>query len=562
MTIGSQAVQSAKTLVLIALSCLALPCLAQPDTEQYATPVEIDLAADPHPAAAQQASQSDNRVFGGNLFTGSFAQQSFSGFNPNYQINVGDTLYLQVWGAVEFAGEELVDAQGNIFIPQVGPVRVVGTTNSDLNQIIEDAVGRVYTNNVYVYTSLIAAQPVKVFVTGNVMKPGLYPGLSSDSILSYLDRAGGIDPQRGSFLDIKLKRNGELQRSFNLYDFLIDGDIETVQLHEGDVLVVGSRQYVVKFDGKVENPYQIEFSQAEIPLNVALDIAEPLPEATHISIQRNTGLTRQVEYLELQAAQAADLKLMAGDHVSLVVDKSQATIGVVVDGEHLGQAQYVLPYGATLGDLIPKLSPSALSKLEALQLFRKSLASQQKRALEESLRGLEAQVLSARSDTIEEAQLRTQEARLVLQFVERARQIQPRGQVVLGDASPSLDIVLENGDRIVIPTHSHLVSINGEVLFPSATVYQDDLSALEYIDMSGGFTQRADDSRVIVRRQNGSVKELSARNMKRSGAGHIQAGDEILVMPSVDAKRMQYAKDIFQIVYQLALSTGVVLSID
>jgi len=501
------------------------------------------------------------RVFGSNLFTGTFAQQSFSGFNPNYQINVGDMLYLQVWGAVEFEGEQQVDPQGNIFIPQVGPVRVQGTPNSELNDVIEKSVSRVYTDNVYIYASLVEAQPVKVFVTGNVLRPGLYPGLSSDSILSYIDRAGGIDPRRGSYLDIQLKRNGQTVEVFNLYDFLLHGNIRNVQLHEGDILLVGSRQNVVNFSGLVENPYQIEFSSKSISLADALKIVDPLPLATHISIERNTGLRSEVEYLEIASALESNIELLSGDSASLVADKSQSTIGIIVEGEHLGQAQYVLPYGSRLGDLIPLLRPSELSNLTSIQLFRRSLAQQQKRALEESLRGLETQVLSARNDTVQEAQLRASEAELVSQFVQRARQVQPRGQVILGESGTARDVVLENGDRIVIPASSNLVSVNGEVLFPNATVFNQNSNAMDYIAQAGGFTQGADDSRVIIRRPNGSISQLEGRGLKRAGSEYVNSGDEILVMPAVDTKRLQYNKDIIEIIYQLALSAGVVLSI-
>ncbi|MEQ9209145.1 MAG: hypothetical protein RLN96_04770, partial [Pseudomonadales bacterium] len=245
----------------------------------------------------------------------------------------------------------------------------------------------------------------------------------------------------------------------------------------------------------------------------------------------------------------------------LVADKTQSTIGIMVEGEHLGQAQYVLPYGSRLGDLIPLLKASELSDLDSIQLFRRSLATQQKRALEQSLRGLEAQVLSARNNTIQEAQLRTQEAELILQFVERARQIQPRGQVIIGNTNSAQDLVLENGDRLVIPATSNLISVSGEILFPNATVYGEDKSALDYINQAGGFTQRADDTRVIIRRPSGAVTELAGRDLKRSGNKYIQSGDEILVMPAVDTKQMQYTTDIIQIIYQLALSAGVVLSI-
>lgn len=73
-----------------------------------------------------------------------------------------------------------MDAQGNVFIPKVGPVEVQGVKNQDLNGFISDAVKKVFLKNVGVYASLGGAEPVKVFVTGFVRKAGLFQGHSSD----------------------------------------------------------------------------------------------------------------------------------------------------------------------------------------------------------------------------------------------------------------------------------------------------------------------------------------------------------------------------------------------
>ena len=500
-------------------------------------------------------------VFGQNLFTGNFGSQTFSGFNPNYRLMVGDKVLLQLWGAVESQGEQVVDPQGNIFIPQVGPVKIAGVLNSELNSKVSEALSRIYKKDVHVYASLTASQPVKVFVTGNVVSPGLYGGLSSESILAYLDRAGGIDPQRGSYLDIALKRQGEVIERFNLYSFLTEGFLPQRQLNEGDVVVVGSRQYVISFEGLMENPFQLEFPTEQVSLEAALKLVNPHPEATHISIARNQGLVKEVEYHALDDALVRKLKLYAGDEVSIVADKSQGSIGVIVEGEHLGQAQHVLPYGARLSDLLPLLKPSQISNIDALQLYRKSLVEEQKAALEATLKTLQSQVLTARSNTSEEASLRTQEAELVLRFIESAREVEPRGQVIIDIEGGQSDVLLQNGDRIVIPAVSNLVKINGEVLFPNAVVYADNRAPEDYIAMAGGYAQDADDSRVMVRRPNGAVKILKTRHLDNSKRKLVMPGDEILVLPDVDKKPLQYSKDIMQIIYQLALSAGVVLSI-
>src|SRR5690606_38936120 len=122
----------------------------------------------------------------------------------------------------------------------------------------------VYRTNVDVYASLEASQPVRVFVTGFVRAPGQYPGVAADSVLGFLLRAGGIDAARGSYIDIRLLRSGEQRATFDLYDFLIEGRMEPVQIQDGDTIVVGGRHNAVRVSGDVFNSYGFEFEGREI----------------------------------------------------------------------------------------------------------------------------------------------------------------------------------------------------------------------------------------------------------------------------------------------------------
>ena len=88
-------------------------------------------------------------------------------------IAVGDSITLQMWGAYQYTATLTVDAQGNLFIPQVGPVKVVGTANAKLSDVINRSVTRVFQQNVNVYANLELSQPVKVFVTGFVPRLGV-----------------------------------------------------------------------------------------------------------------------------------------------------------------------------------------------------------------------------------------------------------------------------------------------------------------------------------------------------------------------------------------------------
>ncbi len=87
-------------------------------------------------------SSAATKLYGGWLFNGGFSQASFSAVNPNYRITQGDTLLVQLWGGVDYQSETKVDPQGNIFIPKVGPIKVLGVSNAKLNKVILKAVKR------------------------------------------------------------------------------------------------------------------------------------------------------------------------------------------------------------------------------------------------------------------------------------------------------------------------------------------------------------------------------------------------------------------------------------
>ncbi|WKB51089.1 polysaccharide biosynthesis/export family protein [Eleftheria terrae] len=490
-------------------------------------------------------------MFGSQIFTGRFGAVPFSGFNPNYQIAVGDRVSVRMWGAFIFDATQPVDAQGNLFIPNVGPIRVLGVRNGDLNRQVEAQVKKVFKSTVGVYASLAAAQPVKVYVTGFVRAPGLYGGLSSDSVLYYLDQAGGIDPDRGSYLEVDVLRAGKLRAKFNLYRFLLDGQIEHLQLQDGDTVVAYPRKHTALVSGEVLNPYIFEFDNGRIKGSELLAMARPRPSSTHLSIVRKVGTERRSEYHPLSAA--ADVVIEDGDEVTVTSDKYPGTILVRIEGAHLGERTLVLPYGARLSDALARLKPAPQARPEAAQLFRKSVASRQKELLESSLRSLETYALTARSATSEEAALRTREAELILQFIQRARTVQPRGQVVLAQAPDAASTLLEDGDVIRIPEQSNLVLVSGEVLFPNALVHEPKLTAEDYVRRAGGFNQAKGNAKLIVLRQDGSISD------SRDAA--VLPGDEIMVLPKIETKNVEITRGITQIVYQIAVAAKVLFGL-
>ncbi len=508
---------------------------------------------------------SNSDVFGAQLFTGAFSRGGASAFNPDYVIAIGDKVHVRLWGAAQFDGTVTVDPKGNIFLPTVGPVKLAGVQSRDIQKTVSAAVRRVYQRNVLSYASLEAAQPVRVFVSGFVRRPGLYDGTSMDSLLHYLDQAGGIDPERGSFLEVQVKRGQQVRERVNLYTFLLEGVMPLVQLADGDVIFVPPRKHMIRAVGLVENPNRFEFAVSRIPLSRLMELAKPWAAATHVRVVRNTGTIRNVEYYPL--SQAPDVYLNDGDEVEFVADKKPGTITVRVEGEHLSPQEYVLPYGSRLGDLMQQIQFSNRSDTDSLQLFRKSVRERQKSMLNNTLRALENAVLTARSGTSDEARLRKEEAALILQWVDRARKVEPLGQVVISRKAERDQLLLENGDIIRVPTRDGLVVVSGEVLFPTAMAYSDEYSLNDYIEAAGGYAQNADASRVVLAHRDGTFEEVgvsravSILEFDIASESKVREGDQILVLPKVDVKSRQIVKDLSQILYQIAISAKVVLGL-
>ena len=70
------------------------------------------------------------------------------------------------------------------------------------------------------------------------------------------------------------------------------------------------------------------------------------------------------------------------------------------------------------------------------------------------------------------------------------------------------DIVLRDGDRLIIPQYNNTVSINGQVMYPNSVAYREGAKLNYYIDQAGGFGQRAKSKRVFAVNMNGTVTRV------------------------------------------------------
>ena len=492
------------------------------------------------------------RPFGSHLFNGGFSGNRADGLNDSYKIVPGDQITLRIWGAIEIERMMPVDAQGNIFIPSIGPIQVQGLTNSALNSRVTQAVRNVYPENVSVYTNLQGVQPVAVYVTGYVTNPGRYAGTPSDSMLYFLDQAGGIDDQLGSYRHVRVLRNQQVIAQADLYDFLLKGELPRVQYRDGDTIVVEERGPSVVVTGDVERQYRYELKANAMAGQSILQLARLKSDVSHVLLRGARTQGPVSIYVPLN--EFPDYPLQSGDEVLFSADQRDETIVVQLEGSFYGASRFALPRDARLVELLDAIAvPQNLTDVRSISLRRESVAERQKASLMDSLRRLENTYLGASSSTNEEANIRVREAELIAQFVAKARQIEPTGRLVVAHNDQITDIRLQDRDIITLPEISDSVLISGEVLVPQSVVYQPGVSAMDYIRGAGGFTQHADSRQILIVRQNGEVRSASDISLR--------AGDEILVLPKVPTKNLQLATSVSQILANIAIVAKVALDL-
>lgn len=489
--------------------------------------------------------------YGANLFAGGYETERSDGLNENYLISPGDKINLWLWGAVNYNDVVTVDSQGNIFIPEVGPVSVQNVRASEVNQYVTSKIRRIYTQNVSVYVNLLTATPVSLYLSGPVIRPGQYAGMASDSVLYFLKRAGGIDPERGSYREIEIKRNNNVIATIDLYQFIRSGEMPQVSFKDGDVILVKPQKAAVTVAGSVRNPFRFELEQSRSTGAKLIEYSRPLAKVSHVGIVGNRSSGPFSVYISFEEFQSFELQ--DGDKVIFNDDLHAQIMDIQVSGSYLGPSYFAVQKRTKLHDLLNQIPvDESLSDLNSIYILRHSVAQRQKQMLNDSLDRLERSVFTAPASSDGEAAIRAREAEMVLRFTERARQVQPLGKVVVSDKGNVANILLEQGDTIVIPYKTDLVQIGGEVLMPQAVVYNENASLDDYIAWAGGFTERAEDSRIAIVRANGLV-EFDSKTP-------VQKGDQILVLPKVDEKTMQAVKDITQIIYQIAVAANVALN--
>ena len=498
------------------------------------------------------------KYFGENLFKGMFKENRQFRYNAKYIVAVNDKVSVKMWGAHNYLDDNLtVDKQGNIFIPEVGAVHLLGVTADQVQGIIERRVREVFNDNVHLYSDIKQYQDISILVSGSVVNSGIYSGLSTDSIVQFIDKAGGIIKGEGSYRHIDVLRNNRVIKTIDLYDFLTKGEMLSFRFKNSDVILIRPLKKLVSVEGDVRRPYFFELSNAETTVKDLISYALP-KEASNGFIITTWRDGKEITQ-EYPLKKALEITVKHGDKVKFVSNYYIENIEVHIEGEHKGLNFISVKKGTTLYDVLSKVEFTPLSDIRHIQFYRKKIALMQQKLLEVKLKDLEAKVLSTGATTKEEASINQSESSKLLSFIKRAKEVKQKGQVVLRLKNNLNKIILEDGDRVFIGKKSNIVVIQGEVAIPTAIAYEKGMSLSDYINFCGGYTDNADRDKVLLIKANGRVIQYTDSSFSQEVS--VEPSDSILVLQKVKTKNMLIFKDLTQILYQIALGAAVILKL-
>ncbi len=493
---------------------------------------------------------------------------------PEYLIQGGDELQVTVWGSVDADLRLNVDRGGRVTIPRVGPVMVAGVRFADLHDVLARRLAQVF-KNFEISVSLGKLRGVRVYVTGFVQRPGAYSVAGLSTVMNAVMRAGG-PAAAGSFRQIELRRDGKIAATFDLYDLLMRGDRSGDRLVQPDdvvhVLPAGPQ---VGLRGSINRQAVYELKPGET-LRDLLRMAggfSPVADSSRVTLERlDFRNAQRVVQLPLPSNDAA--LLVNGDVVRVfsAVDSSlsvqRQNTRVRIEGEVLTPGELILPAQSTMADALRAaggLTPAAY--LYAASFTRESVRITQQENLTRALRDLETESVRTTSTqrvaTTEEGAAAAARSAANSRLIERLRALQPTGRVVFQlapDANDLPNIVLEDGDRLVVPPKPTTVGVFGSVFNAGSYLHTGGRTVDDYLRLAGGPTKGADEGSVFVVRASGQV--VSSRQQRSSwfsrgsqlGGVAAEPGDTLFVPEELNKSTfVQDAKDWTQLVFQLGV---------
>lgn len=291
-----------------------------------------------------------------------------------------------------------------------------------------------------------------------------------------------------------------------------------IALRNEDVLFIPSRSYLIgeqklSIHGEVVYPGEYDFAENTTLEDFILQAGGLTDAASLVKVDVSRRIRNQLATESSdKIAESFTFKLKDGFVVDgtpgfvlqpydeVYVRRSPGYVeqqNVEVKGEVAFEGRYALvTKGMRLSDLVKQcggLTP---------QSYAPGAHLERKLSPEEQLKQQSMIKLATLGDTTDVRRLELSDVRVVAINLEKA---------IANPGSNQWDLVLQEGDVLVVPQYSNTVTINGEVLYPNTVGYDKNMKLRDYINSAGGFTQKARTGKVFAVGMNGSVTKVRSK---------------------------------------------------
>lgn len=434
---------------------------------------DMDLiAAEMSDPTEQSTAVAARLVYGRNIFNSrnlTFAPSQNLPTPVNYKLAAGDEIIIDIWGTNQVTYREFITPEGNINIPNVGPIYLNGMTIQGAEKFLKKELNKIYSGldgenpTSEMKLSLGQIRTIQVNIMGEVSVPGTYNISSFSNIFHALYRAGGIG-KLGSLRNIQLMRNGKKIAEVDVYDFILKGKtMDATRLQEGDVIIVPPYEMLVDVQGNVKRPMFYEMKNGE----TVKTLIEYAGNFTGDAYTRNVRITRQ----------------NGREYQVYTVDDIDYSVFKVMDGD-------VLNVSAMLDRFENRLEIKGAVYRPGIYQFSGQLNTV--KLLVEKAEGVMGDAFMGRAVLHREREDLTKEV------------IQVDLKNILNGTKP--DIALQRNDVLYIPSIHDLqdigtISVFGEVARPGYFPFAENTTLEDIIIQAGGLKESASSVRVDIARR-------------------------------------------------------------
>jgi len=510
-------------------------------------------------------------IYGYNFFKftpSTFAPVGDTPVNASYVLGPGDKLLVNFYGSEEIEEKAFINREGLVVLPLLGPVYLQGMTFSEANEFLKNKAKNELLG-VDVNLSIRDVRSIGVYILGEAYKPGKYVMSGLSSITTALYISGGVS-EKGSLRNIQIKRNNQIIATYDFYDFLLKGSVSTnINLQDGDVIFIPFIEESISLGGAFKRPHRYEIINGETikdAIQLAGGFSSDVMEDTRLELSYVDRKASQRKMIFLGIDQNLDRELNDGDVINISSTAGLAPQSIKLSGEVNKPGEYSIQPGDTILDLLNRAGGMTKEAYHQGAVFlREDVAQSQKEAFNRSADQLENTIIDViTGDKI--TQITEFTLSPLASLITKLRSSNPPGRMIVDldtlklKTDPIKNFTLKDGDSLFVPKRPNYVSIVGEVLNTATVGFDPNLSVDQYIELSGGLNDSADEDKIFVILPNG--KSQLVRRSLFSSRNYILPGSTIVI--SRDARpfdALSITRIVTPILADLATSAAAIAAI-